>query len=198
MRILLVLSHPRPDSFNASVAAALRESLEGEGHEVDLMDLHGEGFRPEMRPEDLEAAATGRFAPDVAALQARVSAAGGLAFVFPVYWFGPPAMVKGFVDRVLFEGFAFRFLPGGRVEGLLGQERALILCTAGASALLYRTFGFHRPMQKVLVDWTLRMCGIRTIRLEIFHEVAEATDARRQGYLDQVKRLGRTFFGAGR
>ncbi len=197
MRILLVLSHPRADSFNASVAAALRESLESEGHEVDLLDLHREGFRPEMRPEDLEAAATGRFAPDVAALQARVSAAGGLAFVFPVYWFGPPAMVKGFVDRVFFEGFAFRFLPGGRVKGLLRQERALVLCTAGASALLYRTFGFHRPMRKILVDWTLRMCGIKTVRMEIFHEVTEVTDARRREYLDEVKRLGRTFFGAG-
>jgi len=198
VRILLVLSHPRADSFNAAVAAALKGSLEGEGHEVDLLDLHGEGFRPEMRPEDLEAVATGRFAPDVAALQARVSAAAGLAFVFPVYWFGPPAMVKGFVDRVFFEGFAFRFLPGGRVKGLLHQERALVLCTAGASALLYRTFGFHRPMRKVLVDWTLRMCGVQTVRLEIFHGVTEASDARRKGYLDEARRLGRAFFVAGR
>jgi NAD(P)H dehydrogenase (quinone) len=179
------------------VAGALADSLVRAGHEVDLLDLYTEGFRPEMRAEDLDAVKTGRFAPDVAALQERVSAAQGLAFVFPVYWFGPPAMVKGFVDRVLFEGFAFRFLPGGRVAGLLRHDRALVLCTAGASTLLYRTFGFHRPMRKVLVDWTLRMCGIRNVRLEVFHGVVEATPARRAGYLETARRLGQRFFGPG-
>ncbi|MGC8763845.1 MAG: NAD(P)H-dependent oxidoreductase [Acidobacteriota bacterium] len=196
MRILVVLAHPDPASFNHAVAGALSEGLREAGHGVDLLDLHAEGFRPEMTAGDLLAAGRGVAAPAVGALQARVGAASGLAFVFPIYWFGPPAMVKGFIDRVLFEGFAFRFLPGGRVEGLLRQERALLLCTAGASALLYRTFGFHRPMKRVLVDWTLKMCGVGTVKMEIFHGVGEVAERRLKGYLARARELGRTFFGS--
>lgn len=195
MRILLILAHPDPASFNHALTGALSEGLREAGHGVDLLDLHAEGFRPEMTAEDLRAAGRGAADPAVRALQERVRAASGLALVFPVYWFGPPALMKGFIDRVLFEGFAFRFLPGGRVEGLLRQERALVLCTAGASALLYRTFGFHRPMKRVLVDWTLRMCGVGTVQLEIFHGVREATEERRRGFLHRARELGRTFFG---
>lgn len=195
MRILLIVSHPDPSSFNHAVAGALKEGLGEAGHETDLLDLHAEGFRPEMTTSDLHGG-TGKAAdPAVRALQERVEAAAGLAFVFPVYWFGPPAQMKGFIDRVLFEGFAFRLLPGGRVEGLLRHEKALVLCTAGASALLYRTFGFHRPMKRVLVDWTLRMCGVRTVRLEIFHGVREASQERRRAFRRRARELGRNYFG---
>jgi NAD(P)H dehydrogenase (quinone) len=196
LRILLILAHPDPASFNHALAGALSEGLREAGHGVDLLDLHAEGFRPEMTAEDLRAADRGAADPAVRALQERVRAASGLALVFPVYWFGPPALMKGFIDRVLFEGFAFRFLPGGRVEGLLRQERALVLCTAGASALLYRTFGFHRPMKRVLVDWTLRMCGVGTVQLEIFHGVREATEERRRAFLHRAGERGRTFLGS--
>ncbi len=197
MRILLVLAHPDPSSFNHAVAKALSEGLKDAGHEVDLLDLHAEGFRPEMTAGDLRVAEGGTPDPAVRAHQERVRAASGLAFVFPVYWFGPPALMKGFIDRVLFQDFAFRFLPGGRVEGLLRHGKALVLCTAGASSLLYRTFGFHRPMKRVLVDWTLKMCGVKTVKLEIFHGLTEASEERRRGFLRRARELGRTFFGSG-
>jgi len=196
MRVLVVFGHPRHDSFNAAVLEALTRGLEDSGHEVDAADLHAEGFSPALTPEDLAAArGDGRTPSDVIAYQERILAAGGLAFLFPVWWFAPPAMIKGWIDRVFQEHFAFRFLEDGRVEGLLHHDRALVLATTGAGALTYRTFGFARPMKKTLCDWTLKMSGVSKVRTVLLHRVVKADDATRHSYLEEARRLGRRYFG---
>ena len=195
MRILVVLAHPRRDSFNAAVAAALLGGLREAGHEPDLADLYAEGFRPALTEADLALYEAGSVPPDVAAYQERVRRAGGLAFVFPIWWFSMPAAMKGFFDRVFFEGFAFRFKPDGRVEGLLRHSRALVLNTAGASAEQYEAFGFQKPLERLLDDWTLRLCGVGQVRHVVFHGLAAADEAARRGYLAEARRLGAESFG---
>ena len=194
MRVLVLLAHPKPESFNAAILKAFVGGLVEAGHEPDVADLYKEDFRPALSSEDLTF--MGREAPDpaVRAYQARILAAQGLAFLFPVWWFGPPAMLKGFVDRVFQENFAFRFKEGGLVEGLLRHRRALVLNTTGASALLYRTFGFGKPLQQSFCDWTLRFCGIKEVEQVLFHEVVNTDDAARAKYLVEARRLGREFF----
>ncbi len=196
MKVLIVLAHPKPDSFNAAVCAALTEGLHKAGHTTDLADLYAERFDPVMGAGELATLGTAPPAPDVAAYQKRILEADALVFVFPVWWFGVPAVLKGFIDRVFQENFAFRLLPGGKAEGLLHHSRALLLCTAGASAAVYRLFGFGRPMKRLFGDWTLRMCGVGRVRLVTFHGVADTDDATRRRYLTQACRLGREFFGA--
>jgi len=99
------------------------------------------------------------------------------------------------VDRVFQENFAFRFLPGGLVEGLLSHPKALVLNTTGTGALLYRTFGFDKPLQKTFCEWTLRFCGVKEVKQVLLHNAVEADDATRRGYLEQAGKLGREFFG---
>ncbi len=196
MRVLVLLAHPKPDSFNAALLKEFVGGLVEAGHEPDVADLYGEDFRPALGAEDL--ACMGAEAPDpaVRSYQERILAAQGLAFVFPVWWFGPPAMLKGFVDRVFQENFAFRFKEGGLVEGLLHHRRALVLNTTGASALMYRTFGFGDPLRKSFCDWTLRFCGIKEVEQILFHEVVNTDDATRAAYLLEARWLGREFFSA--
>ncbi len=195
MRVFVVLAHPRPDSFNAAVVQALTGGLEEAGHVVDTADLYAEGFRPELSAGDMAAFEAGGAPQDVALYQERVLRARGLAFVFPVWWFGQPAMLKGFFDRVFFENFAFRFAEGGRVEGLLDHPRALVINTAGANEMLYRSFRLDGPLRKTLDEWTLKMCGVRKVEHVIFHDVANITDAARRRILEKARTLGRTFFG---
>ncbi len=195
MRVLLVLAHPRADSFNAAVANALSEGMGEGGCRVDLADLYAEGFRPGLSAEDLATFETGGIPPDVVRYQDRVRAAQGLAFVFPVWWFGQPAVLKGFFDRVFFEDFAFRFTDGGRVEGLLTHRKALVVNTAGAKEDFYKAFAFDGPLKKTLDEWTLKMCGVKEVEHVIFHDVLNTTDAARKSYLEKARALGRTFFG---
>ncbi len=195
MRILVVLAHPRRDSFNGAVAAALLDGLREAGHDPDMADLYAEGFRPALTEADMAAFSSGSAPADVTGYQERVRRAEGLAFVFPIWWFSMPAAMKGFFDRVFFEGFAFRFLPDGRVEGLLRHSRALVLNTAGASALQYEAFGFQKPLERLLDDWTLRLCGVGQVRHVVFHGLAAADEGTRRGYLAEARRLGAESFG---
>jgi NAD(P)H dehydrogenase (quinone) len=194
MRVLIVLAHPKPDSFNAALCAALCEGIRAAGHETDVADLYAERFDPVLQGPELDTLGTGRPLPDVAAYQERIVRAQALAFVFPVWWFGIPAILKGFIDRVFQENFAFRFTFPGRVQGLLAHKKALVVCTAGASAALYRLFRLGRPLEKTFDGWTLRTCGIRQVRHVVLHNLLTADDATRARYLERVRRLGREYF----
>lgn len=194
MRILIVLAHPKSDSFNAAVCAALCESLRAAGHEIDIADLNREGFHPVLRGPELEELGTAPPLEDVRRYQQRILSADALAFIFPVWWFGLPAILKGFVDRVFREGFAFQFTKGGRVHGLLRHKKALIIGTAGASAALYRLFRFGGPLEKTFGEWTLKMCGVRAVRQVLLHDVVNTNDAARERYLKKVRQLGLRYF----
>lgn len=195
MRVLVVLAHPRPESLNHALARELCAGLRDSGHEVDLADLYAEGFRPELDAEDFRAFGDGATPDDIRGYQERVRSAGALAFVFPVWWFSPPAMMKGFVERVFFEGFAFRFGRGGRVIGLLSHERALVLNTGGASSAMVQLFGFAKPADQMFCEWTLKFCGVKDVRRVLMNGVVDASDAERGRHLEEARRLGREFFG---
>jgi NAD(P)H dehydrogenase (quinone) len=195
MHIMVVLAHPIPGSFNGAVCDALCEGLRETGHTIDRADLNAEGFDPVLRGPELDLLGVAPPDQDVAAYQQRVLRADALAFIFPVWWFGLPSILKGFIDRVFQEGFAFRFTSGGRVRGLLAHKRALVICTAGASSSLYRRFGFSGPLEKTFVEWTLQTCGVRMVRQVVFHNMKKASATTRARYLKQARQLGREFFG---
>ena len=194
MRILLVLAHPKPDSFNAALCAALCEGLRAAGHETDIADLYAEGFDPVLRGPEHDTLGNAYPLPDVASYQERILRAQALAFIFPIWWFGAPAILKGFIERVFQEGFAFRFKAGGSVQGLLTQEKALVISTAGARSSLYRLHHLNRPLAKTFGEWTLKLCGIRSIRHVVLADVRTAGVATRLRYLQRVRKLGREYF----
>ena len=121
MRVLLILAHPVPESFAASIARTARETLEADGHSVDLLDLYAENFDPRLTVDERRSyfedpCDTSRVAGHVARLQA----AEALVLVFPQWWFNLPAILKGFFDRVFAPGVAFRHdKAGGRIIPLL-------------------------------------------------------------------------------
>jgi NAD(P)H dehydrogenase (quinone) len=194
MRIFIVFAHPKPDSFNAALCAALCEGVRAAGHEPEVADLYQEGFDPLLRGPELDTLGTGHPLADVARYQERILKAHALAFIFPIWWFGTPAILKGFVDRVFQEEFAFRFTSTGQVRGLLPQRKALIISTTGVRASLYRMFNFGRPLSRTFGDWTLKNCGIRQVRHVVFHDVVNASDSDRKHHIDKVILLGRKYF----
>ena len=195
MRILAVYAHPVSSSFNAAILGELRSGLEESGHEVDVADLYAEGFVPSLDARDLAGLTSGDTPAGIRRYQDRLLRAEGLAFVFPIWWFAPPAILKGWIDRVFLENFAFRFLEGHRIEGLLQHEKALVLNTAGGGGAVYMALGFDGPLKKTFCEWTLKYCGVRKVKQVIFHDVVKTDDATRAGYLKRARKLGRTYFG---
>lgn len=137
MKTLLVHAHPNPESYNAALFKAAREALAEAGHELRVFDLYAEGFNPVMdrdervayldNPGFIEA----RVQPHVDALRW----AEHLVFVYPTWYYGPPAMLKGWLERVWLPGVAF--LPPARKGAItapgLRQVRALTVVTTGGA-----------------------------------------------------------------
>jgi NAD(P)H dehydrogenase (quinone) len=127
MRVLYVYCHPLPESFHGAIKAAATAALERSGHEVDLCDLYAEGFDPVLSAEGR------RTYHDESVNQAgleryveRLRAAEGLVVQFPTWCFGPPAMLKGFFDRLFMPGVAFDISDPARVRPLLQNIRKLV------------------------------------------------------------------------
>jgi NAD(P)H dehydrogenase (quinone) len=147
MRVLLVLAHPEPQSFCGALYTTAAEVLRAEGHEVRLSDLYADGFDPvgdrrdfrttadpdffKYQKEQLAAVAHGGFTEELTAEMEKLLWCELVIFCFPLWWFGVPAILKGWFDRILAMGFAY---GGGRwfETGPLLGRRALLAITAGA------------------------------------------------------------------
>ena len=125
MRVLLVYAHPVETSFNAALKDRIVASL-SERHEVDVLDLNAEGFNPVMsRAERLGYHdIPGNIAP-VADQVARLRAAQAMVLCFPAWSFGPPAILKGWIDRVMLPGVSLHIQPDGKVQGGLTHLQKL-------------------------------------------------------------------------
>ncbi|WP_433274371.1 NAD(P)H oxidoreductase [Actinosynnema sp. CS-041913] len=164
MRALLVVAHHRKDSLTAHLAARARARLEAGGVEVDLLDLHAEGFDPRMSSEDEpDWADAGKvYSPEVRAHMARIVAADLVTVVFPVWWFGPPAILKGWIDRVWNHGFAYG-------PSVVGGKRMRWLGLAGESASSYEERGVADVLDRQLRVGVSEFCGITDAALTVLH-----------------------------
>lgn len=145
MRVLVVYCHPCPESFTASISAAVCETVRALGHELDFVDLYAEGFEPAMGPE--ERRSYHEEGPNLGPIRdhaERLARADAVIFVYPTWWFGLPAMLKGWLDRVLVPGFAF-VMPSrkkGPQPGLTHIRHLGVFTTCGASLPTSWLMGF--------------------------------------------------------
>ncbi|MFF8835006.1 NAD(P)H oxidoreductase [Streptomyces sp. NPDC015130] len=163
---LLVHAHPRSDSLTAQVAELAHARLKDEGGTVDVLDLYAEGFDPVLRPadepdwEDRER----RYSPEVHAHMDRILAADDIVVVFPVWWMAPPAVLKGWIDRVWNYGFAY-----GRSKPRLASKRMLWLALMGQSAREIEDLGLSAVVDTQLRVGVSEYCGIEDVSVRIVY-----------------------------
>jgi putative NADPH-quinone reductase len=138
MRVLLVHAHPVPESYSAHLRDVAAAELERNGHVVDVCDLYAEGFDPVLSLEErLGHHDAPETKPHVFAYAERLRNADALVFVYPTWWSGPPAMLKGWWDRAWVEGVAYHLPEGSnRVRGKLRHIRKLVVVTTHGSSRL--------------------------------------------------------------
>lgn len=187
MRVLYLHAHPLPDSFHAALRERALAGLARAGHAVDLCDLYAEGFDPVLSAEGR------RHYHDTAVNRAglepyveRLLAAEGLVLQFPVWSFGPPAMLKGFVDRLFMPGVGFDISDPARVRKLLRYRRLAAITTYGRP--WNRAFAVGDPPRRWVKRY-LRLMGrgwCPTDYLALYG-MNVATDARRAAFMDRVE-----------
>lgn len=191
MHVLVVLAHPVPESFAASVAETVVSALRAGGHSVDLLDLYREGFEPSLT--DMERRAYMQPGYDPVAVRGeveRLQAADGLILVFPQWWFNMPAILKGFIDRVFAPDIAFIHDPeGGRIRPGLTRLRFFWTVTSTGSPWWVVHLYMGNPLRRILKRGVATFCGkglsFRSLNL---YDMDRATAQKRVRFLEKVRR----------
>lgn len=183
-KVLILLGHPSSLSFCDALAEAYGKAARAAGHEVRLLRLGALQFDPILHEGYHQIQA---LEPDLLEAQAAIRWAEHLSFVFPIWWGSVPALLKGFLDRVLLPGFAFRFQPGLALPVQLLQGRsAHLLVTMDTPPWyfrwIYRMPGIHQ-MQKT----TLEFCGIKPVKTLCLGVIKDAAPSQRAAWLDRVR-----------
>lgn len=189
MRILVVYCHPVPESFTAAVRDEVLATLGRLGHETRLIDLYGEGFDPVMTAD--ERRHYNDRAPSDPALQPHIEAlrwAEGLIFVYPTWWYGLPAMLKGWFDRVWGLEVAFQLAPkGGIVPTLTHMRLVAVITTCGAPFWISVLIG--HPGRKTILRGIRALCGWKCRTIYIAHYLMDvSTPQSRERFLARVRR----------
>lgn len=186
--VLVILGHPRTASFCAALARAYAEAARGAGANVRTLELAELPFDPVLhegyaRPQALEAT--------LEAVQVDVSWAHHLVFVYPIWWGGLPALLKGFFDRVFLPGYAFKYRPNSALwDKLLAGRSARVLVTMDSPPWYYRWIA-GAPGDKQIRRTILEFCGVKPVRITHFGSVKTSTGARRAAWLERAAALGR-------
>ncbi|MCP5158882.1 MAG: NAD(P)H-dependent oxidoreductase [Gammaproteobacteria bacterium] len=192
MNVLIVYAHPNPRSFNRAILETVDATLRERGHATQVHDLYRMKFRCVLDGEDLLRNWRGNLADDVQREQEAVRWAQGLVFIYPIWWFGPPAILKGWIDRVFTRKFAFNIGAGG-MEGLLTHRRALILNTLGGDQATYQQEHWHELLVRPIAEGVLGACGVRNVTHRAFYQVLSISQAERQMMLDEARDLAAAF-----
>jgi putative NADPH-quinone reductase len=195
VHVSVILAHPSPASLNHAIARAACDELARGSHTVAFHDLYAEAFDP-LLPAD-EIADEAPLPPAIAQHCQEIRAADGIILVHPNWWGQPPAILKGWVDRVLRAGVAYRFLEGDNGEGvpvgLLRAGAALVFNTANTPpAREMQVFG--DPLETLWKNCILGLCGVTTFCRETYSVVVTSTPAQRQEWLERVRALVRFYF----
>lgn len=188
MRVLYLYCHPLAESFHAAIRAKALDGLAAAGHEIDLLDLYAEGFDPVLSADER------RRYHDLARNQqglepyiARLKAANALVVQFPVWSFGPPAMLKGYFDRLILPGVAFDISDPAHVKTMLGNlTRIAGITTYGRPRL--RAIAVGDPPRKLVMRYLWAMSGFAAkVEYHALYHMNVASEAKRVAFMEKVR-----------
>lgn len=189
MKVSIILGHPTPGSFNHAIAATTAETLRSLGAVTTVHDLYAEKFDPVYTAAELPRDAV--LPPVIEQHCCEIGDADGVIVVHPNYWGRPPAMLCGWVDRVIRAGRAYRFVPdgkgGARPEGLLKLKAALVFTTANTPDEVERAV-YGDPLETHWSKVVFGLCGVPVVRRS-FSSVIVSSPEQRAAWLEDVRRL---------
>ena len=206
MRVFIVHAHPEPGSFSGAMTRAATEALAGAGHEVTLSDLYAMRFDPvsdrrnfvtthdpdyyRQQAEEAHAAQHDGFAPDIQAEMDKLFWCDALILQFPLWWFGLPAILKGWVDRVFAAGG--RIYGGGKWydRGVFAGKRAMCALTIGGPPPIYSEHGLNGPIAAILFPINhgmLYFTGFTVIEPFLVHAPVRIGEEERKRHLESYR-----------
>lgn len=196
-KVSIILCHPSPGSFNHAIAERASLTLKTLGHEVVLHDLYAERFPPVL--PDVEIPRDGAVPASITRQCEEIAQTAGIVVVHPNWWGMPPAVLTGWVDRVMRPGVAYEFLEGdggeGVPRGLLKARSAVVLNTSNTLEDRERKI-FGDPLERIWKDCIFDLCGVKDFHRRTFSVVVTSTPEQRSSWLDEAEAMLTGIFGA--
>ena len=195
MKTLIIYNHPHEGSFCSAVRDAVLSGLDVGGHEYKVIDLDKDRFDPVMREKDLSAFVQASRNPEkeiegldplIEVYVNKMRWAERIVMIFPIWWMTTPAMMKGFIDKVIFPGMVYR-MEGGKLVSLLSRLKQVVIITTmnTPSAIYESTFG--NSIEGSLIKGTFNQIGIHDIRWISLNMVKQVGDEKRWLWLDEIE-----------
>jgi putative NADPH-quinone reductase len=188
LKISIILAHPNKGSFNHAIAYAAAEELRANNHEVSFHDLYEEKFDPILSSKEI--ASDGMVSEKVEEHCQEICEADGIIIVHPNWWGQPPAILKGWVDRVFRPGVAYNFHDGDNGEGIpVGLLKAKVGIVFNTSNTLEERENniFGDPLELIWKKCIFELCGVDIFYREMFRVVVTSTQEQREIWLQKVK-----------
>lgn len=195
MNISIILGHPNKESFNHAIADAAVTSLKERGHTVMFHDLYAENFKPLLSADEIP-----RHAPLDNIVRNHcdeIARAHGIIIVHPNWWGQPPAILKGWVDRVIRPGIAYEFLEGDSGEGVpcgLLNALAVIIFNTSNTPQEREQAVFGDPLETIWKNCVFGLCGVANFYRRTFSVVVTSTEEQRKEWLNEVQSTMKTYF----
>jgi len=185
MKVLVVIGHQNQGSFCHAIAEAAVEELKAAGHEVIYHDLYEEGFDPVLPHEEIRKGA--ERSPIVRKHCEELTAADGYVVVHPNWWAMPPAILKGWIDRVFCQGVAYEFGEAGAVRTHLKGKKAVVFTTSNTPRDVEMKL-FGDPLENLWKNCIFGFVGVEDFHRVNFESIVLSTPDQRREWLDQVRR----------
>lgn len=195
MQVSVILAHPNRQSFNHAIAQTAIAQLRQNGHQVAFRDLYAEEFDPILPLGEIPKEAS--VSKEVERHCQEISSTDGIIIVHPNWWGQPPAILKGWVDRVIRPGIAYRFADGDQGEGVpIGLLKAKAACVFNTSNTTpereVRIFG--DPLETLWKNCVFGLCGVNTYYRQTFSVVVTSAVEQRQEWLKNVREVVQRYF----
>lgn len=186
MKNLIIYAHPNSSSLNHFFKQTILESLEELGEETEVRDLNEINFSPVLSLEDMNGQRMGKVAEDVKIEQDFITWADRIIFIYPIWWTGMPAIMKGYIDRVFSYGFAYRY-DNGVQKGLLEGKKAIIVNSHGKSNAEYEASGMDKALALTSDTGIFNYCGFEIQKHFYFDKADRASDGNIERWKNQIQ-----------
>lgn len=184
MNIVIIYAHPNPTSFNNAILEQVQQGLNNSSHNVETIDLYSDGFNPVFTFNEKAKRSELANDPETARYRELIKQADQLIFIYPIWWYGMPAILKGFFDRVFVSGFAYTS-AGNIQKGLLGGKSAWVIYTIDSPVWFIKLFRGNIEW-KVVKKAILNYCGIKRVEKTRLAGVKNSDQNRRKKWLELI------------
>ena len=185
-KVTVIYAHPYTGSFNHAILESVTAELSAQNCEYEVIDLYRDNFDPVYSNEELSMFSSGvAVDPKVKAYQKRIQASDVLIFIFPVWWYSLPAILKGFIDKVMLNNFAYEDTSTG-IKGKLAFNKCLAITTS-KSPTGYLKYFDGNSIQKVFLNLTLKGVGAKKTHWINFGKIKQSNNQTRSTFLQKIR-----------